>query len=580
MSLKEYRRKRDFTQTPEPNAKSGSGQGNLFVIQKHDATRLHYDFRLEMNGVLASWAVPKGPSLDPAEKRLAVQVEDHPLGYAKFEGVIPEGEYGGGPVLVWDQGEWFPQGDPVEGLREGKLKFQLEGQKLHGGWTLVRMADRQRRGSKPNWLLIKERDASAKPTAKTEIVDRLPRSILSGRTIEEIAVGKSGKRLRKNNARRSIKSRTSAHPAVRSNRRVVKKQRHDSKGRAAISARNPKRPVRARDLTSLAKDLGARERSFPRSPKSQLATAVTDPPEGDEWFHELKLDGYRMFCSLRNGQVQFTSRRGNDWTVRLKSLVAPVNRLQAESAVLDGEVVVLDEHGMSSFQALQNAFRGESNKPLIYYAFDLLYLNGYEMTSLPLEARKNMLEQLLVASPDFGKLLCYSEHIIGSGSEFLRQVCNMQLEGVISKRRDAPYLPGRGYDWVKSKCRMEQEFVIGGFTKPSGSRLGFGALLLGYFGDDGKFIYAGRVGTGFDTRLLRELSRQLKEIKQPISPFAEIPHGISTRGVTWVKPKLVAQVQFNNWTEDNLLRQAAFLGLREDKSPREIRREVAKKPPK
>jgi bifunctional non-homologous end joining protein LigD len=549
MSLQEYRTKRNFGRTPEPKSNGNGATGNLFVVQKHDATRLHYDFRLEINGALASWAVPKGPSLNPAEKRLAVQVEDHPLDYANFEGVIPAGEYGGGPVMVWDQGRWLPQGDPAKGIRDGKLKFQLEGQKLHGAWTLVRMANGRRRGGRPNWLLIKERDVAARANGESEIVERMPKSVLTDRTIEEIAARKPAKQGRRKKGARK-KSRAS--------------KQLPSDG----------------ELGSLAKSAGAKKRPFPRTLAAQLATAVTDPPEGNEWLHELKLDGYRMFCRVRAGKVKFISRNHHDWTARLKPLVEPASLLRVKDALLDGEVVILDEHGISSFQLLQKAFRGESRRPFIYYVFDLLHWNGYDIASLPLETRKALLEKLIAASFEATASIRFSEHLIGPGAEFRKQACKMQLEGIVSKRRDTPYTPGRGYDWVKSKCRLEQEVVIGGFTKPAGSRVGFGSLLVGHYRNDGKLAYAGRVGTGFSARLLRQLTARLKQLQQQRSPFVNLPYGVSTRGVTWVKPTLVAQVQFNNWTDDNLLRQAAFLGLREDKAAREVRREIPSKPPK
>ncbi len=313
-------------------------------------------------------------------------------------------------------------------------------------------------------------------------------------------------------------------------------------------------------------------RPLPRNPKCQLATLIATPPSGDEWLHEMKFDGYRMLGSLNAGQVKFTSRNGLDWTARMQPLVKPVTALKAEQAVFDGEVVVLDSHGISHFQSLQNAFRG-SGGPLVYCVFDLLYLDGYDLTRVPLEQRKSLLQKLLPKKPRKTDRIRFSDHVTGSGEKFFRKMCKAGLEGMISKQRDAPYVPGRSLSWLKCKCRQEQELVIGGFTQPSGSRVGFGALLLGYYDRAGKLRYAGRVGTGFDTRLLRELHAKLKRLQQSKSPFATFPPG-HTRGVFWVRPELVAEVQFNNWTDEGLLRQAAFLGLREDKPARQVKREL------
>ena len=336
----------------------------------------------------------------------------------------------------------------------------------------------------------------------------------------------------------------------------------------------PKSPTKPRKAVApkLSALAGARMAPFPRNPKCQLATLVAKPPSGEQWLHEMKFDGYRMLCSLKAAKVHFTSRNGLDWTDRLKSLIAPITALAAKEAIFDGEVVVLDPKGISHFQSLQNAFRG-SGAPLVYYIFDLLYLNGYDLTRLTLEQRKSVLQKLLPRRPRKSDKLRYSDHVTGSGDKFLRKMCEAGLEGMISKRRDAPYIPGRGLAWLKCKCRQEQELVIGGFTDPAGSRVGFGALLLGYFRPDKKFAYAGRVGTGFNSRSLRELHRKLKRLQQPKCPFISLPPG-HTRGVYWVRPELVAEVQFSNWTDEGLLRQASFLGLREDKPARQVTRET------
>jgi bifunctional non-homologous end joining protein LigD len=557
MSLSTYRKKRDLARTPEPaGEKAVSRRGHSFVVQKHQARRLHYDFRLEMHGVLLSWAVPKGPSLDPRQKRLAVQTEDHPLDYGKFEGVIPEGEYGAGPVMVWDYGRWEPEGDAERGYRTGKLKFNLHGKKLRGAWTLVRSGSSRRRADKPEWLLIKKQDAEAELSPKKEIVDASPRSALSDRTIEEIAAGKPRRQNKTATAKASKRPR--AAPRQREVRRLTK---------------------RGRERSSLAKLPGARRAALPKRFVAQLATAVSEAPEGNDWLHELKFDGYRMFCRLQRRAVRFISRTGQDWTARLEGLVSAASQLPAREALLDGEVVVLDSHGVSSFQALQNAFSGQSRGRFVYFAFDLLHLDGYDLTAVALEKRKEVLESLLRAAPASSKQFRFSEHIVGSGGEFFKQVCASRLEGMISKRRDAPYYPGRSRSWVKTKCREGQEFVIGGFTKPGGSRIGFGSLLLGYYrandkSDGGKFVYAGRVGTGFNQLLLAELLQRLKALEQSKSPFVNFASRRTLRGVHWVRPELVAQVEFSNWTHEGLLRQASFQGLREDKPAREVTREM------
>ena len=526
------------------------------MVQKHDARRLHYDFRLELDGVLKSWAVPKGPSFDPHEKRLAVEVEDHPLEYAGFEGVIPAGEYGAGPVEVWDRGTWQPEGDPGEGLLHGKLKFRLDGEKLRGGWTLVRMGG-QRPDRKTNWLLIKERDSEAQSAAKFDVVEEQPASVLSGRTIDEIASGANGAAKRRAAKKASKKSKA---PATRS------AARKSAVGKSTAQ----KSPARKR---AARKSSAGRAAAMPASVDLQLATLVKAPPEDDRWFHEIKFDGYRMLCRLAKGKATFITRGGQDWTRRFASLAAAAEELPATSAILDGEAVALLPDGASSFQALQNAFRGERKQPIVYYAFDLLFLDGRDLRGEPLERRKTLLADLL-ADADRSGPLRLSEHITGHGAEFFRQVCRRGLEGMISKRSDRPYVGGRGGDWLKIKCIQRAEFVIGGFTDPERSRSGFGALLLGYH-DDGKLVYAGRVGTGFSDRLLGELRARLDKLAQAKSPFAEVPRREISSSVHWVRPELVAQVEFSNWTDDGLLRQPSFQGLREDKPAAEVGLEKA-----
>ncbi|HKE01318.1 MAG TPA: DNA ligase D, partial [Planctomycetota bacterium] len=544
MTLREYRRKRDFRRTPEPRggrgAKTARGQratrapsGLSFVIQKHAASRLHYDFRLEMEGVLRSWAVPKGPSLDPAQRRLAAHVEDHPIEYGGFEGIIPRGEYGGGTVLLWDRGTWTPLGDPVASYRAGKLKFRLDGEKLRGGWTLVRMGGRAADGGK-NWLLIKERDGDARPGGR-EIVDAKPKSVATGRSIEQIA--KASDRV------------------------------WHSKESGNGEAKRVKKPAVV--------PAAARRAALPRTFSPQLATLVAEAPDGDEWLHEIKLDGYRIVARLENGRARLLSRSGKDWTARLPTIARAVEKLRARSALLDGEVVALLPDGTSSFQALQNALSEGGEPELVYYVFDLVHLDGRSLAALAQEERKTALASLLGSSPP--RPIRYSDHGVGHGAEFKRHACRLALEGIVSKRRDAPYHSGRGRDWLKTKCIHEQELVIGGFTAPSGARTGFGSLLLGVHDRDGHLRYAGHVGTGFTAASLAELRRKLEGLEQRETPFASPPREAYGRGVKWVKPELVAAVEFTEWTRDGQLRHPSFQGLREDKPAREVVREEAER---
>ncbi|MBW7851503.1 MAG: DNA ligase D [Rhodospirillales bacterium] len=514
-SLEEYRRKRDFSKTPEPAGGVASRPGELsFVVQKHAARRLHYDFRLELDGVLKSWAVTKGPSYDPGEKRLAVQTEDHPIDYGGFEGVIPKSEYGGGTVLLWDRGRWFPEGDPEEGLRKGKLKFRLEGEKLHGGWALVRM----RGGEGRNWLLVKERDEAAREGV--DILDEAPQSVASGRDLDAIA--------------------------------DAPERVWHSDGRRFDPSGLP----------------GAVAGDLPDRIEPQLATLVKEAPEGDEWLHEIKFDGYRAMARLEGGRARLFTRHGLDWTDKFGALAGALAHIVADRALVDGEVVVLDAHGASHFQALQEALSEGRTQALVYFAFDLLHLDGWDLREVPLERRKEALAAILPADQPAVR---YSDHFEGRGPEVRRKACSFALEGVVSKRRDRPYRAGRGADWTKAKCLNRQEFVIVGFTPPQGARRGIGALLLGYH-RNGKLLYAGKVGTGFSERTLEELRGRLEPLGVE-RPAVDNPPREAR--VTWVEPTLVAEVEFANWTREGALRHPSFQGLRFDKEPAEIVREAS-----
>jgi bifunctional non-homologous end joining protein LigD len=569
MGLQEYKRKRDFHKTPEPAGKVHARKkartkatAASFVIQKHAATRLHYDFRLEMEGVLRSWAIPKGPSLDPGEKRLAVHVEDHPMEYGGFEGIIPKGQYGGGTVLLWDRGEWFPEGDPVAAYRKGHLKFRLEGEKLHGSWNLVRIGKRDG-DEKENWLLIKENDGEARPGSGDAIVQDRAESVESGRELAEIA-GDPGKVWDSSRGGRHGGERA----ATAKDRDAKTLAKAAKKGKPARTAT----PATALDPSSIP---GARKGKIPARLEPQLATLVDSPPHGGEWVHEIKYDGYRALCELQDGEVRLLTRNGKDWTDRFGAVERAARELPARDAVLDGEVVVVQADGTTSFQALQRAL-GEGGSDLVYYAFDLLFLDGWDLRGAALAERKRALAALLAASPQ-GKAgaIRYSDHVEGSGDDFYRHACTYALEGIIAKRADLPYRAGRGKDWVKVKCLKRQEFVIVGFTDPERSREGFGALHLAV-NEGGKRVYAGKVGTGFDSRTLLDLRKRLDKIETKTPAFENAPRGAEARRSHWVEPKLVGEVAFTEWTEDGVLRHPTFQGLREDKPAADVVREKAR----
>jgi bifunctional non-homologous end joining protein LigD len=541
MGLERYHQKRNFRVTPEPKGKLGKRTGSLlrFIIQKHAASRLHYDFRLELGGVLLSWAVPKGPSLDPNDKRLAMHVEDHPIEYGDFEGVIPAKQYGAGTVMLWDRGTWIPKGDAKEMFDKGRLKFELSGEKLHGGWNLVR--SRSSKYSGESWLLIKEADEYARLGEAAAIGDDMPDSVVSGRSLEQIAA--------------------SADRVWHSNKSVE----------ANVKAGAVAKP---KPVTGIAKVPGARKAAMPAFIEPELATLMKAPPAGSNWIHEIKYDGYRMLARIEGGSARMISRNKKDWTGNFSSVAQAAARLPVKTAWLDGEVVALDAQGRSSFQALQNALSASPPADLGYIVFDVLYLDGFDLTRVKLAERKELLHTLL-ASASGG--IRYSDHFSVPGKGFLDNIRKLGLEGMVSKRPDLAHHDGRSTAWIKVKAQRRQEMVVGGFTEPGGSRHGFGALLLGVY-DNSKLRYSGRVGTGFNDATLAALKQKLDKLEQPKTSFENPPTGAEARGVHWVRPTLVAEVEFTEWTSDGTLRHPSFLGLRADKRATEVVREVEHAP--
>ncbi|WP_460112309.1 DNA ligase D [Pseudomonas sp. H3_D04] len=534
-NLDDYNRMRDFSATSEPAAKrsgkkTAKDHALQFCIQKHDASRLHYDFRLELDGALKSWAVPKGPSLDPKVKRLAVHVEDHPIDYATFEGSIPEGHYGAGDVIVWDRGVWIPQEDPAKAYAKGKLKFELQGEKLGGLWNLVRT---HMPGKQEQWFLIKHQDSAAKPESDYDVVAAEPDSVLSDRTI----VPK--------------KAKTAAKP------KPVKKP-----------ARKAPAKQQSAQLT------GAHKARLPDQLKPELATLVEKAPPG-EWSYEIKFDGYRIMARIDHDEVKLFTRNGHDWTHKLPKQAEALAALGLESAWLDGEMVVANEQGVPDFQALQNAFESNRSGNILYYLFDMPYLNGVDLREVPVEERRVALATVL--KPNKDPLLRFSDAFGEEPEALLNSACQMQMEGLIGKRLGSPYVSRRSSDWIKLKCKHRQEFVVVGFTDPQGARNAFGALLLGLHDrDSGELRYAGKVGTGFNETTLKHIYEQLKPLQVKKPAVVNPPTGFDAKGVHWLKPVLLAEVAFAEMTKDGSVRHAVFHGLRDDKPAEDITEERAK----
>ncbi|CAB3647485.1 DNA ligase D [Achromobacter pestifer] len=523
-----YKKKRNFALTAEPaDGGAPNERAPAFVVQKHWASRLHYDLRLELDGVMKSWAVPKGPSYDPKDKRMAVQVEDHPIAYNQFEGDIPAGQYGAGKVIIWDEGSWTPPQDARKGYRDGMLKFELHGVKLKGKWALIRMKGRDEK--QPPWLLIKEKDEFVRPAAEFSVVDEAPDSVVPLR--KPVTAARTVTKAMKATKRPSGRSKAPVSPA----------------------------PV-----------LPGEDAELPATLAPQLATLVDGvPAEPADWLFEIKFDGYRLLTRVEGESVRLFTRNGNDWTHKLEKLATAIGKLKLSAGWLDGEIVVLNDAGVPSFQALQNAFDAARTAEIVYYLFDAPYLGGRDLRREPLEVRRELLRQLIGdrAPP----ALRFSEAFDVAPRDLVASACRMGLEGVIGKRRGSPYVTRRSDTWIKLKCAKRQEFIIAGYTDPKGSRSGFGSLLLAVNDEHGGLRYAGNVGTGFDERTLGDIKRKLDALGTSKSPFAS-PTDLD-RTAHWVKPQLVAEVSFGEWTTTGRIRHSVFRGLRSDKPAKAITRE-------
>ncbi|PSJ39596.1 DNA ligase D [Allosphingosinicella deserti] len=571
--LETYNQKRDFAKTAEPRGTFDTlswGEGHGFMVQKHDATRLHYDFRLELDGVLKSWAVPNGPSLDPADKRLAVRTEDHPLSYATFEGIIPKGEYGGGTVMLWDRGIWIPHPgkDPRKTLEEGHLHFTLDGERMQGEWIMIRMKGRPRdRGE--NWILKKVTDEHA--GGAMALTERFLTSIKTGRTMQEIASEAKAKELKSwlaglnpPRARLGEGDQPKAGRGPNGTSGSSKPDVETTRGRIAppprrTAARSPS-PSKARG--------GSKAAALPAFREPQKATLADHVPSGSGWIHEMKYDGYRCLLAIAGGKAKVYTRSGLDWSDKFPEIVDAAASLEVGSALLDGEIVSLDDKGSSSFSALQQAI-SEGGRGLTLFLFDALEIDGEDVSSLPNIERKGRLATLVGEGKP--PTLLYAEHIVGHGEELFQAMCAAGQEGIISKRADAPYRSTRTKTWLKIKCIQRQEFVIIGWTPSDAKARGFRSLLLAV-NEGGSLRYVGKVGTGFSMALIQDLLAKFRPIEVKTAPTA-VPRA-EARGAHWVEPKLVCEIAFAEFTSEGVIRHGSFLGLRGDKPAREVVREL------